>query len=120
MRSTRRSPGRCAHGRAARARTAPFRATEGRRIRVGRTRSRDPIVEAWRGHVGGQPERRLRWSNPVPQKTLHIARLMLLPLADEHLEWEVKLDSDPEVMRYLSGRASSREEVEANHARRMA
>jgi RimJ/RimL family protein N-acetyltransferase len=56
----------------------------------------------------------------VPQQTLHTARLTLVPLADEHLEWEVELDSDPEVMRYLGGRASSREEVEASHARRMA
>jgi RimJ/RimL family protein N-acetyltransferase len=55
----------------------------------------------------------------VPQQTLHTARLTLVPLADEHLELEVELDSDPEVMRYLSGRASSREEVEASHARRM-
>jgi RimJ/RimL family protein N-acetyltransferase len=55
----------------------------------------------------------------MPQQTLHIARLTLVPLADEHLEWEVELDSDPEVMRYLSGRASSREEVEATHARRI-
>jgi RimJ/RimL family protein N-acetyltransferase len=45
---------------------------------------------------------------------------MLVPLADEHLEWEVELDSDPEVMRFLSGRASTRVEVEAGHARRMA
>jgi RimJ/RimL family protein N-acetyltransferase len=55
----------------------------------------------------------------MPQRTLHTGRLTLVPLADEHLEWEVELDSDPEVMRYLSGRASSREEVEARHARRM-
>jgi RimJ/RimL family protein N-acetyltransferase len=55
----------------------------------------------------------------MAQPTLHSARLTLVPLADEHLEWEVELDSDPEVMRYLSGRASSREEVEANHARRL-
>jgi RimJ/RimL family protein N-acetyltransferase len=55
----------------------------------------------------------------MPQQTLHTARLTLVPLADEHLEWEVELDSDPEVMRYLSGRASPREEVEASHARRM-
>jgi RimJ/RimL family protein N-acetyltransferase len=55
----------------------------------------------------------------MPQQTLHTARLTLVPLADEHLEWEVELDSDPEVMRYLSCRASSREEVEAHHARRM-
>ena len=55
----------------------------------------------------------------MPQQTLHTARLTLVPLADEHLDWEVELDSDPEVMRYLSGRASTREEVEAGHARRM-
>jgi RimJ/RimL family protein N-acetyltransferase len=55
----------------------------------------------------------------MPQQTLHTARLTLVPLADEHLELEVELDSDPVVMRYLSGRASSREEVEASHARRM-
>jgi RimJ/RimL family protein N-acetyltransferase len=55
----------------------------------------------------------------MPQQTLHTARLTLVPLTDEHLELEVELDSDPEVMRYLSGRASSREEVEATHARRM-
>jgi RimJ/RimL family protein N-acetyltransferase len=57
---------------------------------------------------------------PVPQQTLHTERLTLLPLADEHLEWEVELDSDPEVMRYLSGGASTREEVEAAHAWRTA
>jgi RimJ/RimL family protein N-acetyltransferase len=56
----------------------------------------------------------------MPQQTLHTERLTLVPLADEHLEWEVELDSDPEVMRFLSGRASTREEVEAGHARRMA
>jgi RimJ/RimL family protein N-acetyltransferase len=54
------------------------------------------------------------------QQTLHTERLTLVPLADEHLEWEVELDSDPEVMRFLSGRASTREEVEAAHARRIA
>jgi RimJ/RimL family protein N-acetyltransferase len=43
-----------------------------------------------------------------------------VPLADEHLEWELELDSDPEVMRYLTGRASTRDEVAASHARRMA
>jgi RimJ/RimL family protein N-acetyltransferase len=56
----------------------------------------------------------------MPQHTLHTERVTLVPLADEHFEWEVDLDSDPEVMRYLSGRASTREEVEAGHARRMA
>jgi RimJ/RimL family protein N-acetyltransferase len=56
----------------------------------------------------------------MPQQTLQTERITLVPLADEHLEWEVELDSDPEVMRYLSGRASTREEVVASHARRMA
>ena len=54
------------------------------------------------------------------QQTLRTERLTLVPLADEHLEWEVELDSDPEVMRYLSGRPSTRAEVKAAHARRMA
>jgi hypothetical protein len=27
-----------------------------------------------------------------------------VPLADEHLEWEIELDADPAVMRYLTGR----------------
>ena len=57
---------------------------------------------------------------PVPQQTLHTQRITLVPLADEHLEWEAALDSDPEVMRYLTGRASTCEEVQASHARRMA
>ncbi|WP_326945911.1 GNAT family N-acetyltransferase [Amycolatopsis sp. NBC_01307] len=52
--------------------------------------------------------------------TLHTARLTLVPLADEHLELEIELDSDPEVMRYLTGRAATRAEVEAAHRRRMA
>ena len=56
----------------------------------------------------------------MPQPTLRTERITLVPLADEHLEWEVELDSDPEVMRYLIGRASTREEVEASHARRLA
>jgi hypothetical protein len=52
---------------------------------------------------------------PVPQQTLQTERITLVPLADEHLEWEVELDSDLEVMRYLSGRARTRGEVAANH-----
>jgi RimJ/RimL family protein N-acetyltransferase len=56
----------------------------------------------------------------MPQQTLQTERITLVPLADEHLEWEVELDSDLEVMRYLSGRASTREEVVATHARRPA
>jgi RimJ/RimL family protein N-acetyltransferase len=56
----------------------------------------------------------------MPQQILHTERITLVPLADGHLEWEAELDSDPEVMRYLSGRASTREEVESSHASRMA
>ncbi|HEX6445594.1 MAG TPA: GNAT family N-acetyltransferase [Streptosporangiales bacterium] len=54
------------------------------------------------------------------QPTLRTDRLLLVPLADRHLELEVRLDSDPEVLRYLSGRAHSRAEVAAAHSRRMA
>jgi hypothetical protein len=35
----------------------------------------------------------------VIQATLHTERITLVPLGDEHLELEVELDSDPEVMR---------------------
>lgn len=43
----------------------------------------------------------------------------MVPLADEHLELEVELDSDPEVLRYLWGRARARDEVVESHAERM-
>jgi RimJ/RimL family protein N-acetyltransferase len=54
------------------------------------------------------------------QAALRTARLRLVPLAEEHLEAEVELDADPEVMRYLTGRASTRAEVEARHRERLA
>lgn len=44
----------------------------------------------------------------------------MVPLADRHLELEIELDSDPEVLRYVSGRARTSDEVVASHARRMA
>ncbi len=56
----------------------------------------------------------------MPQPIMRSGPLVLVPLADEHLEREIELDADPEVLRYLSGRASTREEAEAGHARRMA
>jgi RimJ/RimL family protein N-acetyltransferase len=56
----------------------------------------------------------------MPQPTLRTARLLLVPLADRHLELEIRLDSDPEVLRYIAGRPRSRDEVGASHARRMA
>ncbi|MFC4054153.1 GNAT family N-acetyltransferase [Actinomadura syzygii] len=56
----------------------------------------------------------------MPQPILRTDRLLLVPLADRHLDLEVRLDSDPEVLRYLSSQASTRDEVIAAHARRMA
>ena len=56
----------------------------------------------------------------MSQAVLRTERLLLQPLADEHLPLEIELDSDPEVMRYLTGRASSRDEVEVAHRRRLA
>jgi RimJ/RimL family protein N-acetyltransferase len=56
----------------------------------------------------------------MPQPILRTARLLLVPLADRHRDLEVRLDSDPEVLRYISGRARSRDEVAASHARRIA
>jgi RimJ/RimL family protein N-acetyltransferase len=47
----------------------------------------------------------------MPQPILRTARLLLVPLADRHLELEIQLDSDPDVLRYISGRPRSRDEV---------
>lgn len=55
----------------------------------------------------------------MPQPLLQTARLDLVPLADEHLELEVELDSDPEVLRFLWSRAHTRAEVVRNHGERM-
>lgn len=56
----------------------------------------------------------------MAQPTLYTKRLSLVPLADEHLQFEIELDSDPEVMRYITGRACSPEEVKQTHRRRLA
>jgi RimJ/RimL family protein N-acetyltransferase len=56
----------------------------------------------------------------VPQTTLQTERITLVPLSEEHLELEVELDSDPEVMRYLTGNARTREQVMAAHQLRIA
>jgi RimJ/RimL family protein N-acetyltransferase len=55
----------------------------------------------------------------VTQQTLHTERLTLSPLSDDHLEHEVALDADPEVLRYLSLKPRTREEVERAHAFRL-
>jgi RimJ/RimL family protein N-acetyltransferase len=51
---------------------------------------------------------------------IHTERLRLVPLADEHLGLEVELDSDPEVLRFIAGRARTPDEVARSHAERMA
>jgi RimJ/RimL family protein N-acetyltransferase len=56
----------------------------------------------------------------VPQPILRTERLLLVPLEDRHFELEAELDSDPEVLRYLTGRARSRDEVAASHSQRIA
>jgi RimJ/RimL family protein N-acetyltransferase len=55
----------------------------------------------------------------MAQATLTTSRLSMVPLAPEHLEHAVELDSDPEVMRYLSQGPSSRETIERAHRRRL-
>lgn len=59
-------------------------------------------------------------TEPMTQPTLHTGRLELVPLGDAHLELEIALDADPDVMRYLTGRALSRAEAERAHQRRVA
>ena len=55
------------------------------------------------------------------QATLHTGRLRLVPLAEQHLDYEVELDSDPEVMRYVgNGTARAPDEVAGYHRRRLA
>lgn len=56
----------------------------------------------------------------MPQAHLRTDRIRLVPLSDEHLEHEVELDGDPEVMRYIAGRARTRDEVEVGHRQRIA
>jgi RimJ/RimL family protein N-acetyltransferase len=54
------------------------------------------------------------------QPTMQTGRIVLVPLAEEHLDNEVELDADPAVMRYLgNGRPRTRAEVEVLHRRRL-
>ncbi|WP_018157816.1 GNAT family N-acetyltransferase [Demetria terragena] len=55
----------------------------------------------------------------MTQPVLRTERLTLQPLRADHLEHLVELDSDPEVLRYLYGRALSRAEVEARMPSRL-
>ena len=72
------------------------------------------------GRASAAPSAVAGTMGPVIRPRLHTARIALVPLADEHLELEIELDSDPEVLRYLDGRALTRAEVERAHRRRMA
>lgn len=65
-------------------------------------------------HVGNCDDLRA-----ATRPALRTDRLQLVPLNDEHLELEVELDSDPEVLRYLDGRALTHAEIEEAHRRRM-
>lgn len=56
----------------------------------------------------------------MSQANLQTDRIELVPLSDEHLELEVELDSDPEVMRYLTGRGRTRAQVTTAHQLRLA
>jgi RimJ/RimL family protein N-acetyltransferase len=49
----------------------------------------------------------------LPERQLRTARLRLVPCADEHLDGLHAMNSDPEVMRYLSGRPETRNETQA-------
>ncbi|WP_431883247.1 GNAT family N-acetyltransferase [Micromonospora gifhornensis] len=55
----------------------------------------------------------------MTQATLRTARLVLVPLADEHLAGEIELDADAQVMRFL-GPVRSAEQVREVHRRRLA
>lgn len=47
----------------------------------------------------------------MTQATLWTARIQLVPLSDDHMDGEIRLDADPEVMRYLD-RPRQRAEME--------
>jgi RimJ/RimL family protein N-acetyltransferase len=69
---------------------------------------------------GGRGERAADGSVAnVVQPVLMTDRLVLRPLAPEHLDLEIRLDLDAEVMAYVGGVAGSRADVERSHARRM-
>ncbi|KAK2598149.1 hypothetical protein QQS21_005700 [Conoideocrella luteorostrata] len=51
--------------------------------------------------------------------TLSTQRLTLVPVSDEHLHFEIELDTNPEVQRYIMGKPSTHDEVLASHKRRV-
>jgi RimJ/RimL family protein N-acetyltransferase len=55
------------------------------------------------------------------QRTIDTGRLSLVPMAEEHIEFEVRLDANPDVMRFLGdGLPRDRELVERHHRQRLA
>jgi RimJ/RimL family protein N-acetyltransferase len=56
----------------------------------------------------------------MPQPVLTSARLRLEPLNDNHLPYEVELDGDPEVMRYLDATPHTPDVVAFWHKKRLA
>ena len=59
-------------------------------------------------------------SQEMIQRTLQTKRLTLVPLGEEHLEFEVTLDAHPDVMRYIgTGEPRERLEVEKHHQERI-
>ena len=59
-------------------------------------------------------------SQELIRRTLQTNRLTLVPLGEEHLEFEVTLDAQPDVMRYLgTGEPRERLEVEEHHQERI-
>ena len=56
----------------------------------------------------------------MTQAVLRTDRLLLEPLSDAHREFEVELDGDPQVMRYLEPRPRTRAEVLTRHVARLA
>lgn len=93
-----------------------------------RSADRRRAEQAWSVGLGWRPVAETRWCGrpvhvrvlAVPQPVLRTDRLLLVPLADRHLDLEAELDSDPEVLAFLYGRARSRAEVIESHAERMA
>jgi len=75
----------------------------------------DQKYDTFPSRAGGSLCDRVR----MPQPTLRTERMLLVPLADRHLDLEAELDADPEVLRWIDGRARTREEVAGYHAHRM-
>ena len=73
-----------------------------------------------RSHENEQHDAGPLWQGGrVLETRLKTARLHMRPLDDDDLTEEIGLDRDPEVLRYLYGRARTSQEVFESHCRRM-